>query len=236
MRIVAPSAHMRAQALTAGQKSTMSIAGGCPMLPSRSNRTAVQVRAEAGESDEDFEARLSALKRAKGETPYGEGVKKGVDLSASKSSASAVPKKNYDFTSETLHLETGPAAGDVAVNVLLGVTLLWLPLSIAAVTRAAFVKYRFTDRRISVITTAPWKNEQLDAAYQEVADVITIGRGVGLWGDMLVTLRNGDKIEMRAIPQFMELKAYILQRRDELTGGKGGKAVAETADAGKGFA
>ena len=66
--------------------------------------------------------------------------------------------------------------------------------------------------------------------------MITIGRGVGLWGDMLVTLRNGDKIEMRAIPQFMELKAYILQRRDELTGGKGGKAVAETADAGKGFA
>jgi hypothetical protein len=52
--------------------------------------------------------------------------------------------------------------------------------------------------------------------------VVTIGRGVGLWGDMLVTLRNGDKIEMRAMPKFLEMKAYILQRRDELTGGGGG--------------
>lgn len=47
----------------------------------------------------------------------------------------------------------------------------------------------------------PPADEQLDAAYQEVRDVVTIGRGIGLWGDMLVTLKNGDKIEMRAIPK-----------------------------------
>ena len=76
-----------------------------------------------------------------------------------------------------------------------GRTLLWLPLSIAAVGRAAFVKYRFTDRRLSSITTAPWKTEQLDAAYEDVVDVKSIGRGVGYWGDMVVTLRNGDKVE-----------------------------------------
>lgn len=29
-----------------------------------------------GDDDVDFEARLAALKRAKGETPYGEGIKK----------------------------------------------------------------------------------------------------------------------------------------------------------------
>ena len=44
-------------------------------------------------------------------------------------------------------------------------------------------------------------DEQLDAAYQEVKDVVAIGRGIGLWGDMVVTLQNGDKIEMRAIPR-----------------------------------
>lgn len=27
--------------------------------------------------------------------------------------------------------------------------------------------------------------EQTDIAYQEVKDVVTIGRGVGLWGDMV---------------------------------------------------
>lgn len=52
-----------------------------------------------------------------------------------------------------------PHRGDLAVNLLLGTTLFWLPLTIAAVGRGAFVKYRFTDRRISVITNAPWKSE-----------------------------------------------------------------------------
>lgn len=29
----------------------------------------------------------------------------------------------------------------------------------------------------------------------------TVPRGLGFWGDMVVTLRNGDKIELRSLPQ-----------------------------------
>lgn len=108
----------------------------------------------------------------------------------------------YDFSEEQLHFESGPHKGDLAVNLALGATLLWLPLTAAAVGRGAFVKYRFTDKRISVITNAPWKKEQLDAAYQEVDDVQSVGRALGLWGDMVVTLKNGDKIEMRSLPKY----------------------------------
>ncbi len=43
--------------------------------------------------------------------------------------------------------------------------------------------------------------ESLDAAYQEIKDVKTVGRGLGFWGDMVVTLRNGDKIELRSLPK-----------------------------------
>ena len=46
-----------------------------------------------------------------------------------------------------------------------------------------------------------YAEEQLDAAYQEVRDVKTAPRGLGFWGDMVVTLRNGDKIELRSLPQ-----------------------------------
>lgn len=63
----------------------------------------------------------------------------------------------------------------------------------------AFVKYRLTNKRLSVITSAPWKSEQLDAAYQEVKGVKSVGRGVGLWGDMVVELRDGSKVEMRSV-------------------------------------
>lgn len=78
---------------------------------------------------------------------------------------------DFDYSNETLYLETPPSYGDLAVNIALGITLVWLPLTMAAVGRTAFVKYRFTDKRISVITNAPWKQEQLDAAYQEVLAV-----------------------------------------------------------------
>ena len=35
--------------------------------------------------------------------------------------------------------------------------------------------------------------ERSNAAYQETKDVKTVGRGVGLWGDVVVTLKNNDK-------------------------------------------
>ena len=33
-------------------------------------------------------------------------------------------------------------------------------------------------------------------------DVKTVGRGIGLWGDMVVTLKNSDKIELRSLPKY----------------------------------
>ena len=214
-----------------GTKGHRAVPPRTPRLPPRRSHPShltphILFRAE---TDADFEARLAALKKAKGETPYGESKSKDASSSSSSSSSSSAKESLpvRDYTDETLHFESGPHMGDLAVNVALGTTLVWLPLSIAAVGRAAFVKYRFTDRRLSTITTAPWKNEQLDAAYEDVVDVRSVGRGVGYWGDMVVELKNGDKVEMRALPKFRELQAYILERRDALksAGSKGSGKV-----------
>lgn len=153
-----------------------------------------------------------------------------------KTAAPAKPgsKPKYDYTSEKLHFESAPHRGDLATNVVLGATLLWLPLTVASVGRAAFVKYRFTDRRVSVITNAPWKQEQLDVPYQEVKEVVFIGRGVGAWGDMVITLKNNDKIEMRSLPRFKELRDYILERREALAPQeKAGVVTPATSSAGR---
>jgi hypothetical protein len=159
-----------------------------------------------------------------------------------------------------------PAPGDLAFNIALGATLVALPLSIGAAARAAFVKYKFTDKRVSVKTDAPWESEypwvvvscravcfadtqcgsqvaktacqaqpvvaqdacacspctftdrvlcgliimiafcylrraekQTDCAYQEVKDVRVVSRGLGAWGDMVIELKNGDKLELRSL-------------------------------------
>ena len=64
----------------------------------------------------------------------------------------------YDWSGEAVHFESPPHRGDLAVNLAFGATILWLPLSFAAIIRAASVKYRFTDKRMSVITTSPWSS------------------------------------------------------------------------------
>ena len=49
---------------------------------------------------------------------------------------------------------------------------------------------------------------------------------------MVVTLHDGSKIELRALPRYKEMEDLILRRRDELTVGS---RAAEVSD-GKGFA
>lgn len=55
--------------------------------------------------------------------------------------------------------------------------------------------------------------EQLDAAYQEVKEVRTVPRGLGVWGDMVIELRNGNKIELRSLPQCASSPAHLPERR-----------------------
>lgn len=149
------------------------------------------------DSDDELEKRLTKLRQVKGATPYGEGIKANPGKKEEEEIKPAKPK--YDFTDETIHYEGKPAKADLYLNLALGTTLLWLPLTFAAVGRALFVNYKFTDKRFIVTTAAPWSTETTQVAYQEVKDVITIGRALGAWGDLLVTLRNEDKVEMRSV-------------------------------------
>ncbi len=41
--------------------------------------------------------------------------------------------------------------------------------------------------------------ESTEVAYQEVKEVVVVSRLGGLFGDMVVTLNNGDKIELRSL-------------------------------------
>jgi hypothetical protein len=122
------------------------------------------VPAPAADDDAELEARLAKLRKAKGATPYGEGAKQTPRpdkpaAAAAASSSEPAPKKEYDFSNETLFWEGPPARGDLAFNLALSSTLILIPVAIGAVGRALFVNYRFTDKRFSVATTAPWKSE-----------------------------------------------------------------------------
>ena len=55
---------------------------------------------------------------------------------------------------ENTFYEGGPHGGDLIINILLGFTVICLPLTVGAIGRAIWLRYRITDRRISI--TGGW--------------------------------------------------------------------------------
>ena len=112
---------------------------------------------------------------------------------------------------EEVYFEGGPHIGDLIVNILLGLTIICLPLTIGAIVRALWLRYRITNRRISV--TGGWMGrDRTDIIYSDIAKVVTVPRGIGIWGDMVITLKDGSRLELRAVPKFRDLYAYINER------------------------
>lgn len=111
---------------------------------------------------------------------------------------------------EEVFFEGGPHIGDLIINLLLGLTVICLPLTVGAAVRALWLRYRITSRRISVI--GGWLGrDRSDVIYSEIAKVVTVPRGLGAWGDMVVTLKDGSRLELRAVPRFREVYDYINQ-------------------------
>ncbi|MEM9216321.1 MAG: PH domain-containing protein [Cyanobacteria bacterium P01_F01_bin.150] len=112
---------------------------------------------------------------------------------------------------EDVFYEGGPHIGDLILNILVGFTVICLPLTVGAIVRAVWLRYRITSRRISV--TGGWMGRsRTDVIYKEVAKVVALPRAIGLWGDMVVTLNDGSRIEMKAVPNFREIVDYVNER------------------------
>ncbi|MBD2259789.1 PH domain-containing protein [Pseudanabaena sp. FACHB-2040] len=112
---------------------------------------------------------------------------------------------------EDVFYEGGPHIGDLIINVLLAFTVICIPLTVGAVTRAIWLRYRITNRRISV--TGGWGGrDRTDIVYSEIAKIVTVPRGIGLWGDMVVTLKDGNRLELRAMPNFRGVYDYINEK------------------------
>jgi Bacterial PH domain len=112
---------------------------------------------------------------------------------------------------EEIYYEGGPHIGDLILNLLIGLTVVGIPLAVGAIVRALWLRFRITDRRVTV--TGGWMGrDRTDVIYAEIVKIVTIPRGVGIWGDMVITLRNGTRLELRAIPNFREVYDYINEK------------------------
>jgi len=183
----------------------------------RAQRLVVKAAAEPEEpkpkeAELDFEAKLAALK---GSRRAGGGAKAAKRVAAKSGKDVALEEafaKDVDFSKEVIFYEGKPAVGDLVVNIVLGATLLWLPLTFAAVGRFQWLKFKITDMRVVVESSSPLETGVTQISYNQIKEVVTIGRGVGLWGDMVITLKDGEKAEIRSLDKYKEVEAYINEK------------------------
>jgi len=112
---------------------------------------------------------------------------------------------------EDIFYEGGPAIGDLIINLIAGITLIGLPFTFGALVRALWVRYKITTRRISV--TGGWLGrDKTQIVYSQISEIRAIPRGLGSYGDMVLVLKDGARLEMRSIPNFREIETYILEK------------------------
>ncbi|AFZ13586.1 hypothetical protein Cri9333_2735 [Crinalium epipsammum PCC 9333] len=118
---------------------------------------------------------------------------------------------------EEAFYEGGPHIGDLIINLLLGTTVICLPLTVGAIARALWLRYRITNRRVSI--TGGWMGrDRTDVIYTEIVKVQKVPRGLGTWGDMVLTMKDGSRLELRAVPRFREVYDFITEKVAARTG------------------
>ncbi|KAF8099229.1 hypothetical protein N665_0247s0015 [Sinapis alba] len=131
------------------------------------------------------------------------------------SSSAAVPSDSKPVAKkETVYFDGGAHYGDLLANLVLGLTIIWLPLTLAAVSRAFNLRYRFTNLRVTVISGLTGEDRS-DFSYKVIKDVQIVPRFIGEWGDIIITLRDGTKVDLRSVPKFREIAKYCLSMADQ---------------------
>ena len=112
---------------------------------------------------------------------------------------------------EEIFYEGGPAKIDLIINLLAGITLIGLPFTFGAIVRALWIRFKITDKRISI--TGGWfGRNQNQVVYSQISEVRSVPRGLGFYGDMVLVLNDGAKLEMKSVPNFRETEKFILER------------------------
>ena len=125
---------------------------------------------------------------------------------------------------EAVFYEGGPAKGDLITNLLFGLTLIGIPFAVGAIVRALWLRFTITSRRVSV--SGGWLGrDRTQVVYRQIREVRSVARGLGFWGDMVLVLNDGMKLEMRAVPNYREAEAYIQERMAASTTAKAPKAA-----------
>ena len=114
---------------------------------------------------------------------------------------------------EETYYEGPPAITETIVPTISILTVIGIIPAAASWARQAWVRYEITNRRIRV-TSGIGGKEMSEIVYPDIVELRTARRLFGD-GDLVATLRDGAKFEMRNIPDFEPTLEFILSQVDK---------------------
>ena len=109
---------------------------------------------------------------------------------------------------EEIFYEGGPAKNDLFINLLAGFTILGLPFTFAAIVRSLWLRYKITTKRITI--EGGWfGRNKTQVSLSNINEIRSVPRGFGSYGDMVLILNDGSKVEMKSLPLFREKQEFI---------------------------
>ena len=109
---------------------------------------------------------------------------------------------------EEIFYEGGPAKSDLFINILAGFTLLGLPFTFAAIVRALWLRFKITNKRITI--EGGWfGRNKTQVSLSNINEIRSVPRGFGSYGDMVLILNDGSKVEMKSLPLFRKKQDFI---------------------------
>lgn len=93
----------------------------------------------------------------------------------------------------------------------------------AAVARYIWVRYKITSRRIAVDSGFRGK-DHIEIVYRDIQSIKYVRRAGGSSADCVLSLRDGAKLELRAVPEWDRVYEYILAKVGDDTKSSSGAA------------
>lgn len=110
---------------------------------------------------------------------------------------------------ELIFWEGAPSPTELIIPGVSIITVVGLIPFSAALARQAWTRYKLTTRRLEVAAGFQGK-DVVQAQWKDVTDVKWLRRYGGVAGDMVLTLADGAKLELRSLPEFDRNLAFLM--------------------------
>ena len=112
---------------------------------------------------------------------------------------------------EEVYYEGSPSLGELIIPILSTLTLIGLVSLFSAMLRQKWVRYKITDRRISV-NSSFLGSKKVQIVYRDIEKIKFIPRFWGTAADIVIFMKDGTSLEMRSLENWKENILYILSK------------------------